>query len=209
MQKVVWCFSGQTWGYREKTGVSIYGLDGSVPGIDYGSNGAAGISLMYGSMPGTINYRAPGAASDSTTQITESSLICLINACYRLDTGTPFLIPFAGLGLGGAINFDSLGSYPLGWKIYEDEPEWMIDPNTITAKRVSAAYLGIAARCMAGVQIAMSELFFLSADAGYLAYSRNRYDDPFKFGPAVSFADMEPAVNAGGLYLEASARFLF
>jgi len=62
---------------------------------------------------------------------------------------------------------------------------------------------------MAGVQIEISELFFASIAGGYLAYSRNRYDDPYRFDSSISMADMSAAVNAGGEYFEISARFLF
>jgi hypothetical protein len=163
-----------------------------------------GTRISYGSMSGTLKYNDPYTGSQSTF-INSGAVILGAEYVGRLPLRGIPITPFAEIDLGPTINFDSIGSYPLGYK------DTYI-PGSITAKKVTAVYLGGTVGVNLGVDIKISDPASVQIFAGYMLLTKNRYTDPRVYGKTIDFLiadDKDVSANAGGLYLSAEARMKF
>jgi hypothetical protein len=201
-------YGGAAIGIQQKSGRGT-GRDGSVRGLEYLLPAQYMLNITYGSISGDISYKEPGAAGDSTTALSSSNVMFMLHGFYRHSLPVPLLYFFWGMGLGLTVNSDTLDSYPMGWKDFESLMPWMYDPALVDEIKYSGMYLGVAVRAVAGLQFEVNDLFFINVCGGYLGRSKQRYDDPFKYGDSFEAMDSRASQKTGGWYFDASTKFLF
>jgi hypothetical protein len=200
--------SGVGFGFQQKTGRGSLG-DGSVPWVSYFMPSSVTINLLYGSNSGSISYLNPASGQQFSSSLSSDMLILMINCDNKIGPVQPNLYITWGVGFGGVLNTDTLGSYPLGWSDYSDYPQWMLDPGMIVPQKVSGVYPGMALNLKAGAQFQLSDKVTIKSTWGYMLLSKIRYDDPSRFGGSISTGLMAASVNAGGFYMQVSAVYQF
>ena len=169
-----------------------------------------GFGVFYGSMSGSLSYVNPYDGIEHTTSVSSSTLITyLVQSSLIMKFKSVPVSPTLNVSLGPCFNFDTLESYPLGWKDYENYPVWMLGPDDVPLRKVNAVYIGVAAKIMAGLDISFSDSIVGSVNGGYLLLTKNRYNDLYKFGQEVEFFSPSSGVLAGGIYFEADLKFVF
>lgn len=201
-------YAGIAYGMQQKAGRGT-GHDGSVRGFEYILPAKYSLNLTFGTLAGSIAYREPGASGDSTAALSSSTVMLMLNGMYRHQLPLPSAYFYWGLGLGATMNFDSLDSYPMGWKEYRDYPDFMKTPGLVDAVKYSGMYLGEAVRTDLGLQVEVNDMLFINGGAGFQWRTKQRYDDPERLGSEFGLIDPRACLIIGGWYIETSVRFLF